>query len=679
MKRFYLILLLSVLPIIGVYAQYIKGDPIADIGKKLEIIQYSPDGSLLAGVVSGDKIKIWIANTVTYKPDIATGHKEVYDVEFTADSKYIVSVGKDGKVIMWEVETGKKVKEFRGHKDEVYALDISIDGSLMATASEDRMVKLWNVETGKEINTFFTHRSPAYDVAFSDDGKLLASIGEDNKAYIRDLPWGKQIKNGVVPLAGTPTKITFGSNDHVLFIASGKGQIQKIDLDDESGNSTNLTAGASNGHSAEINDFAMSPDGKFLASADDNSKFIVWDLVRNIMMDNGTVSGKLTSIDFDPNGKWLCTTGKSENIWDISRWNIVPRTLYRNSLDQNGPQVFVSSPRMRGEVKTITGSSITVEGKIFDDSGLHSVTVNGNKVDLSTDGSFSLKLQLSFGSNLVKIRAKDINNNVSLKEFTVVRESQSENELIFDVVESTNYLLIIGADKYENWPQLGNAVSDAKSVKKILQEKYGFKEEYTTTLVDGQVTRKDIYDAFSKLINQVKPNDNLLIYYSGHGAFDEALAEGYWVPVDARKGEFGDYFSNQELIKRIGAIKSKHTFLVVDACYSGSLFTESSRGYIDKVGSIKSRWGLASGRLEEVADGSTGEMSPFCKYFIDYLAANTAERFPVSDLVQYVKRKVADDSGQTPQGNPLRNVGDEGGEFIFKLEGASSGGKGDGK
>ena len=47
---------------------------------------------------------------------------------------------------------------------------------------------------------------------------------------------------------------------------------------------------------------------------------------------------------------------------------------------------------------------------------------------------------------------------------------------------------------------------------------------------------------------------------------------------------------------------------------------------------------------------------------------NKQKKVPVSDLVQYVKKKVAEVNEQTPIGNPLKGVGDEGGEFVFYLK-----------
>jgi hypothetical protein len=36
--------------------------------------------------------------------------------------------------------------------------------------------------------------------------------------------------------------------------------------------------------------------------------------------------------------------------------------------------------------------------------------------------------------------------------------------------------------------------------------------------------------------------------------------------------------------------------------------------------------------------------------------------------LQQVKTEVANKTQQTPVGNPLKNAGDEGGEFIFRLK-----------
>jgi len=268
------------------------------------------------------------------------------------------------------------------------------------------------------------------------------------------------------------------------------------------------------------------------------------------------------------------------------------------------------------------------------------------------------------------MEAEDINGNTSLKRFVINRRDLVTNS--YKPENAKNYLFVIGIDRYTFWPKLSNAVRDARDVVSILTEKYLFTPDETITIYNEEATRDNIYSELKKLIPKLTSNDNLLIYYSGHGHYDDLLNEGYWVPYNAKKSE-SQYVSNGDLMRVLGVMENQHTFLVVDACFSGSLFANKSRGFvkssegfIQKAEQYKSRWALASGRLETVSDGAYGSNSPFALRFMEFLNENADQNhFPVSELVQYVKVNVANDVRQAPLGNPLKSLGDEGGEFIF--------------
>ena len=72
------------------------------------------------------------------------------------------------------------------------------------------------------------------------------------------------------------------------------------------------------------------------------------------------------------------------------------------------------------------------------------------------------------------------------------------------------------------------AVNDAQAVAHILSSKYGFSVE-----ILYNATRTDILRALSRYRRTLSTDDNLLIYYAGHGWLDMAGDEGYWLPVDA--------------------------------------------------------------------------------------------------------------------------------------------------
>ena len=234
------------------------------------------------------------------------------------------------------------------------------------------------------------------------------------------------------------------------------------------------------------------------------------------------------------------------------------------------------------------------------------------------------------------------------------------------------YALIIGVDAYSGaWTALENAVRDAKSVKEILSSKYGF--DNIKTLFDEEATREAIINQFIWLVDNVKEEDNVFIYYSGHGEFQKSLNKGYWVPADATVAAVSKYISNSDIQTYLGGIKSQHTLLVSDACFSGDIFRgktmsvpfEDSERYYKKVHDLKSRQALTSGGLEPVMDGGRDGHSVFAYYMLKSLRDNNSKYFDASQLFDRLKIPVTNNSQQSPKFSPMKNVGDEGGQFIF--------------
>lgn len=233
--------------------------------------------------------------------------------------------------------------------------------------------------------------------------------------------------------------------------------------------------------------------------------------------------------------------------------------------------------------------------------------------------------------------------------------------------QRTNHLLVIGIDDYVQCPKLNNAVKDAKDLISVLMELYDFREENITALFDEAATEKNVIQTFRKYAQTLSADDNLLIYFSGHGYFDNIFNEGYWIPVNGELGHTNDYIPNSRIITMLKAIKSQHTALIIDSCFSGTLFSQV-RSVGHRFAVKASRWALASGRNEVVSDGSIGGNSPFAVSVLEFLKDNKSPMLLFSDLVQYVKIATSRNASQTPIGSPLQNVGDKGGEFVFHLK-----------
>ncbi len=234
------------------------------------------------------------------------------------------------------------------------------------------------------------------------------------------------------------------------------------------------------------------------------------------------------------------------------------------------------------------------------------------------------------------------------------------------------YALIIGIDQYSGkWPKLKNAVHDAKAIENLLRTKYRF--NHFKVLYNTQATRKNILKEMEWLVNNVKEKDNVFIYYSGHGEFDQKLNKGFWVPVDAVTASVYEYISNNDIQTFLGGIKSKHTLLVSDACFSGDIFRgktisvpfENSDKYYRKVNTLLSRQAITSGGIEPVMDGGRDGHSVFAYYMLKTLQNNNKKYLDAGELFNNILIPVTNNSDQQPKLSPVKNTGDEGGQFIF--------------
>ncbi len=239
--------------------------------------------------------------------------------------------------------------------------------------------------------------------------------------------------------------------------------------------------------------------------------------------------------------------------------------------------------------------------------------------------------------------------------------------------QGKNYLFVIGIDKYQKHRDLANPVFDAKAFMKLMTEKYQFSKSKSQliTLFDEVATQANIYNKLEFLADRVTNQDNLVIYFSGHGEYKKNVRQGFWIPYDGDPNNaYGSYISFKNLISFIEAIDSFHTFIIADSCYAGSLFTAKSAGDVmTRYESIPSRWLLTAGMVEEVPDGQPDQHSPFAKSLLNWLRNNSSPRFSVADLCRKVIHSIDNmGSEQTPQGESLKIPGNLGGEFMFRLK-----------
>lgn len=685
------LLLLLAIPF-GVIAQ---GEQInLPMGRNCQQVTFAPSGEYI-GVSRHHNITFWLAGSKGKYTEINTEFSKVNSFAFSPNGKEVLYSGEEDwirrvlfkrqyaktqkgdenfvavashSIVLRDLDSLKKLQEFVGHTKDVMSIRVDKLGKIMVSGGKDNTVKIWNYQTGKLIRTLSWHKDDVLALDISPDNKFIASAGADKKIYITEIATGKP-KYEIPVHKDWIRDVAFSPDGRLLASASDDGSILLMDLSDNHLEWESMGGGR---HKGRVYTISFSADSRYLVSGGQDESFIIWDIEKRVFRSQNQLNGKgsVTYVDFDPKGKYLATTSYLDNkmiMWNVKNLNITVPIKYKDKDDTNPPMISIISPVVRGSRLLLANDQVLVKGMAIDEFGVHSIYINNVKTQLKEGNRFDVVLDLVIGENPIKIRAVDINGNESVREMTIIR--RENEELLVEESEGKTYLLTIGIDNYTTYPQLYNAVMDVKAVEKLLTDKYSFSENEVTTIYNERATQQQIIDAFTDLIKKLQWNDKVLIYFSGHGIFNNELNEGYWLPIDAKEGEVSTFISNSTLLKFVEEMKAKHILVIADACFSGSLFNESQRGkFEDEVGRYRSRWAVTSGRLEPVADGVMGQHSPFCNAILTFLGENELEKVAVSDLVQYVKKNVPETANQIPRGNPLKNAGDEGGEFIFILK-----------
>ncbi|MEZ4687249.1 MAG: hypothetical protein R3B47_14630 [Bacteroidia bacterium] len=135
------------------------------------------------------------------------------------------------------------------------------------------------------------------------------------------------------------------------------------------------------------------------------------------------------------------------------------------------PAITLETPFNReGDVFYADLPHQAIKGYVKDQSGIASLTINGNVVIPDITGFFSANLELGEGENAVEIEAKDFFDNSSKEAFVINYHTPRNGH---------NYLLLIGIDHYEYWNPLHNATKDCRDIQDVPARYYNFDARYT--------------------------------------------------------------------------------------------------------------------------------------------------------------------------------------------------------
>ena len=333
-------------------------------------------------------------------------------------------------------------------------------------------------------------------------------------------------------------------------------------------------------------------------------------------------------------------------------------------------------------------SSQEVSGRVNAPAGIKSFLVNQQPVTVDDIGVFSTDIEVTSKERAISLVVTDRHERTATLDFFIKKAETGKSDGAVNAQQLSGkgisfgryHALIIGNNDYVSLPKLKTAENDALEIEQVLREKYGFS---TTLLLNAD--RHQIVSALYSYKERLTEDDNLLVYYAGHGELDRINDRGYWLPVDAELDNPVNWISNVSVTDMLNTMAAKHIMVVADSCYSGSMTSTSvarvdasipaglQEKWLKLMAKSRSRTVLTSGGLQPVLDSGGGDNSVFAQAFLsalkhqDGLIQGYALYREVTTEVQ--QRAAQYGVNQVPEYAPIKHAGHETGQFFLVSDG----------
>ncbi|MCB2196136.1 MAG: caspase family protein [Bacteroidetes bacterium] len=663
-------------------------------------IAFSPDEKYLAYAKYKSDNDIAIIRLEDQKViQVLNGHSyNINQIEYSHNGKYLVSASSDETVCVWYWENDElALSQKLTYEEDARGISFNYNDQYLAVGGDDAMIYLYKLNKDKYslADTLHTSKYWIYDISFHPvKNELVTASQYEVRRYDLNkdkLSFRDSLKirvNRTIKYSSTGDFLTFGSNRDLVILKMLPDKMVEFE--------------AIYRHSDHVFGGNFSDDGLFLTSYSSDKSCIVWELTgvepsrKSLITDY--MDGELTSAQ-----KRILTSEVIEDILNkLDQKLTAPRDEFETTI-----QYRERREKLKAEVLSLlqyqTEKYYKLKSKAGGKVAIPIERIIGYNADLKiykirfleTDAGVKIPIEQakSFKEHwekavLIAVKQKSddgISNEYSKFElihplskkaydvtpienpFHVIKKSrnitlQSErsekeatekaSEVSGEDILGVDRALIFATNIYDSFSELVNPVIDATTVSEELQTNY-----FVQTELIINPTLKEIIEKIREYANlEYAPNDNLMIFFAGHGIYDEVFKEGYVISRDSKSDDVAktSYLSHSNLRTMVNNIPCNHIMLVMDVCFGGTfdpLIASRSRGadmysevtnqeFIARKKKYKTRLYLTSGGKEYVPDGRPGHHSPFARKFLEALRnyGGTDGILTVNEIIQYVEK-----------------------------------------
>ncbi len=616
-------------------------------------------------------------------------------LEFSNDGKWMVSSSLDEQVMIWKLkdESFEFVKLYDEFESDVNETSFSFDDRYLATGDTyGNVLVLRNKESGFELFQKFKYRRHGVQtIAFhpqeysfvtgSSNGLRRYKLQGDAFVLTDSLEERTDVRN---PVHYSPDGnfLAYGHYRTAVISRLVNDSIYPVDFVYR--------------HMDNVFGASFSEDGEFLTTYGGDKQIIIWEINKVSPSDKSLVVSWLNADLSLAQRRSLNPSAVKEIVESVNKKLTLPRDEFETSqeyADRMKKLAQWTLMKMQKEmenlydVQTRAGTvEIPLQGLIGYNADLQIYKIKF----METEAGVAIPIEAArkFKSQWTKARITAVKekgdsgkssrytsfklyNPADRKYYKVtplenpfqMEEEQASERAVVKSIElpdslkyvgsSTTYALMFATNVYDYYSDLINPVLDAQTIAAELEESYGVISEVVLN-----PTLSETASVIRKFATQrYKPEDNLMIFFAGHGVYDEVFREGYVISRDSRADDMGktSYLSHSNLRTMINNIGCSHIFLVMDVCFGGTfdpLLSSSHRGvsaeyaeistqeFVERKLKYKTRLYLTSGGKEYVPDGRPGFHSPFARRLIESLRyyGGSDGVLTTSEILQFVEK-----------------------------------------